>query len=93
MPVSSLARGLYLLRWLCQHFGVKTKTLELSADELAVRVLSARAPEVGQRGTCGDGKAQSVAVDIGSEEVCMEQGSGITRSFSAVVKDDPPLVS
>lgn len=87
MPVSSLARGLYRLLWLCQHFGVKTKTLELSADELAVRVCSS----VGAR-PAQDGRATSVAVDIGSEEVWMEQGSGITCSFSAVVKDDPPFV-
>lgn len=40
-----------------------------------------------------DGEAkESMAVDIGSEGVWMEQGGVITRSFNAVVKDDPPLV-
>lgn len=85
MPVSSLARSPYHLLWLCQHFGVKTKTLELSADELAVGGYSS----VGVR-PAQDGKAKSVAVDTGSEEVWMEQGRGITGSFSAVVKGDPP---
>lgn len=76
------------LYWLCQHFGVKTKTLELSADELAVRERSGvRAMPVQ---AARDGEAKSMAVDIGSEEVWMEQGSGITRPFNTLVRDDPP---
>lgn len=67
MPVSSLARGPFRLHWLCQHFGVKTKTLELSADELAVRERSGVGATPVQ--AAQDRKAKSMAVDIGSEEV------------------------